>query len=92
MTLAKNIRYLRKKNNWSQEELADKLGYKCRFHDLRHYYASALHAIGIRDQYIMKFGGWKSDSILKSVYRGTLDDFETEAVEKANAYFERQFR
>lgn len=73
-------------------ELRDKLGYKCRFHDLRHYYASALHAIGIRDQYIMKFGGWKSDSILKSVYRGTLDDFETEAAEKANAYFERQFR
>lgn len=28
MTLAKNIRYLRKKNNWSQEELADKLGKK----------------------------------------------------------------
>lgn len=73
-------------------ELRDKLGYKCRFHDLRHYYASALHAIGIRDQYIMKFGGWKSDSILKSVYRGTLDDFETAAAEKATAYFERQFR
>lgn len=28
MTLSKNIRYLRKKNNWSQEYLADKLGYK----------------------------------------------------------------
>ena len=74
------------------QELRDKLGYKCRFHDLRHYYASALHAIGIRDQYIMKFGGWKSDSILKSVYRGTLDDFETAAAEQATAYFERKFR
>lgn len=28
MTLAKNIRYLRKKRNWSQEDLADKLGKK----------------------------------------------------------------
>lgn len=73
-------------------ELRDKLGYRCRFHDLRHYYASALHAIGIRDQYIMKFGGWKSDSILKSVYRGTLDDFETAAANQATSYFERQFR
>ena len=73
-------------------ELRDKLGYRCRFHDLRHYYASALHAIGIKDQYIMKFGGWKSDSILKSVYRGTLDDFETAAADQATAYFERKFR
>ena len=28
MTLAKNIRYLRKKRNWSQEDLAEKLGKK----------------------------------------------------------------
>lgn len=28
MTLGKNIRYLRKKNDWSQDFLADKLGYK----------------------------------------------------------------
>lgn len=71
------------------EELRDKLGYKCRFHDLRHYYASALHAIGLRDQYIMKLGGWKSDAVLKAVYRGTLDDFETEAADMALGYFEK---
>ena len=70
-------------------ELRDKLGYKCRFHDLRHYYASALHAVGLRDQYIMKMGGWKSDAILKSIYRGTLDDFEAEAVDMAMGYFEK---
>ncbi len=28
MTLSKNIRYLRKKNNWSQDFIAEKLGYK----------------------------------------------------------------
>jgi integrase len=72
-------------------DLRTKLGYQCRFHDLRHYYASALHAIGIRDQYIMKFGGWKSDAVLKSVYRGTLDDFEIAAAEQATSYFEKNF-
>ena len=71
------------------EELRDKLGYKCRFHDLRHYYASSLHAIGIRDQYIMKFGGWKSDAVLKSVYRGTLDDFEKKSANKAKRHFQK---
>ena len=69
-------------------ELRDRLGYKCRFHDLRHYYATALHSIGIQDQYIMKFGGWKSDSILKDVYRGTLDDFERKSADKISAFFD----
>ena len=71
------------------QELRDKLGYNFRFHDLRHYYASSLHAIGIRDQYIMKFGGWKSDSVLKSVYRGTLDDFEKKSANKAKRHFQK---
>lgn len=69
-------------------EVRDSLGLSCRFHDLRHYYASALHAIGAKDQYIMKFGGWKSDHVLKSVYRGTLDDFEAETAELSKRYFE----
>lgn len=68
-------------------ELRDSLGMTCRFHDLRHYYASALHAIGIKDQYIMKFGGWKSDHVLKSVYRDTLDDFEQIAADRAAQFF-----
>jgi len=70
-------------------ELRDKLGYNCRFHDLRHYYASACHAIGVPDQYIMKFGGWKSDAILKDIYRGTLDDFERNSADKITAYFDK---
>ena len=69
-------------------ELRDRLGYKCRFHDLRHYYASACHAIGVPDEYIMRFGGWKSDAILKSVYRGTLTDFEQNSADKISAYFD----
>lgn len=70
-------------------ELRDRLGMSCRFHDLRHYYASALHAIGVRDQYIMKFGGWQSDHVLKSIYRDTLDDFERSAAAQAAEFFEK---
>lgn len=47
-----------------------------RFHDLRHYAASMMHAMGIPDAYIMKRGGWETDSTLKRIYRGTMDDYE----------------
>lgn len=46
-----------------------------RFHDLRHYAASIMHALGIPDQYIMQRGGWSSDKVLKDIYRGTIDDY-----------------
>lgn len=45
-----------------------------RFHDLRHYAASIMHAIGIPDQYIIQRGGWSSDFVMKSIYRNTIDD------------------
>lgn len=44
-----------------------------RFHDLRHYSASIMHAIGVPDQYIMQRGGWASDNVMKSVYRNVID-------------------
>lgn len=43
-----------------------------RFHDLRHYYASALHALGVPDKYIMLYGGWESEAVLHGVYEHTL--------------------
>lgn len=46
-----------------------------RFHDLRHYAASIMHAIGVPDQYIMERGGWSSDRVLKRVYRGSIDSY-----------------
>lgn len=46
---------------------------KFRFHDLRHYSASIMHAIGVPDQYIMQRGGWASDHVMKSVYRNAID-------------------
>ena len=66
--------------------LRDRLGLSCRFHDLRHYYASFQHAIDVPDAYIMQSGGWKSDSILKSVYRNTLDDERRRNDKKINTF------
>lgn len=65
-----------------------KAGVDCRFHDLRHYYASALHAIGVPDQYIMKYGGWKNPAMLHSVYRNTLSDYEEINAKKVTDYFD----
>lgn len=54
-----------------------------RLHDLRHFYASYLHAQGIPDAYIEKFGGWSPGShVMKRVYRNALDD-ETERSKSA---------
>lgn len=64
--------------------LRNKLGLTCRFHDLRHFYASLQHAIGIKDQYIQKSGGWKSDAMLKMIYRNTLEDVEKDVADKFN--------
>lgn len=64
-------------------------GVECRFHDLRHYYASVLHAIHVPDQYIMASGGWKTDTVLKRVYRNTLSDFEKANARKATRYFNK---
>ncbi|WP_302327695.1 site-specific integrase [Enterocloster lavalensis] len=44
-----------------------------RFHDLRHYAASIMHAIGVPDLYILKRGGWASDNVMKTVYRNVID-------------------
>lgn len=57
-------------------ELGLKNGVDIRFHDLRHYFVSMAHAMGIPDRFIMAMGGFKSDFVMKSVYRNTMDDLE----------------
>ena len=59
-----------------------------RFHDLRHYSASIMHAIGIPDQYIMARGGWKTDKVLKQVYRNVISDEQKKFTDQINANFE----
>lgn len=58
-----------------------------RFHDLRHYSASIMHAIGIPDQYIMQRGGWATDGVMKAVYRGAIDEQTAKMNQKINQYF-----
>ena len=59
-----------------------------RFHDLRHYSASILHAMGIPDKYIMERGGWSTSSTLKTVYQHTMRGKNKEINNKINSYFE----
>ena len=45
-----------------------------RFHDLRHFYASYAHSMGMSDADIMKSGGWKTDNVMKNVYRHAMKE------------------
>ena len=58
-----------------------------RLHDYRHHMASALHAAGVPDQYIIQRLGHSGDSTLKRVYRHTLEDHEKAAVNAALDHF-----
>lgn len=43
-------------------------------HRLRSYFASKAHALGMPDSVILSLGGWKSDHVMKSVYRKALEE------------------
>lgn len=46
-----------------------------RYHDLRHYAASRMHAAGVPERYIETIGGWKPGStVLKRVYENVMDE------------------
>lgn len=59
-----------------------------RFHDLRHYAASIMHAIGVPDQYIMQRGGWGSDRTLKAIYRGTIAGYTQKYTDMTLSHFD----
>ena len=63
-----------------------------RFHDLRHYQASILHAMGVPDKYIMERGGWKTDSTLKNIYQHTMSDKRREIEQEIIRKFEESHR
>lgn len=57
-----------------------------RYHDLRHYAASRMHADGIPERYIEAIGGWKPGSpVLKRVYE---DAFEDEMIRMGKKFAE----
>lgn len=53
-----------------------------RFHDLRAFFVSYAHALGIPDVYIMAQGGWSSSYVMQSVYRRALEDKKDEEMAK----------
>ena len=60
-----------------------------RFHDLRHYQASILHAMGVPDKYIMERGGWSTDSTLKNIYQHTMSEKRKQVEDDIVKRFER---
>lgn len=57
-----------------------------RYHDLRHYAASHMHAVGMPERYIEAVGGWKAGSgVLKKVYENVID---LELVRQRKAYLD----
>jgi len=60
-----------------------------RFHDLRHYWVSIAHALGMPEQYILDNGGWKTSHVMKRVYRDTLSDVKKKESAKINKHFEK---
>ena len=60
-----------------------------RFHDLRHYGASILHAIGIPDIYVLHRGGWASDNVMKKVYRQVIPEEDKKQTELIVNHFSK---
>ncbi len=59
-----------------------------RFHDLRHYAVSTLHAINVPDKYIMARGGWATNYTMNNVYNHTLKSKADEMQNKISSHFE----
>lgn len=53
-------------------------GHSFRFHDLRHYTASVMLALGVPDKYAMKIMGHATNNMLKNVYQHTFEEKEKE--------------
>jgi integrase len=52
------------------QRVIKKLGIKhFSLHKLRHFYASYLHNLGYSDMQIQEMGGWKTNSVMKTVYQ-----------------------
>lgn len=58
-----------------------------RFHDLRHYNASVMLALGIPDKYAMERMGHSTNSTLKNVYQHTMKNKQDEFTALMDNYF-----
>lgn len=69
------------------ETICKNCNFKCRFHDLRHYNASVMLALGIPDKYAMGRIGHATTNMLKSVYQHIQAEKEKEFADKINEFF-----
>ena len=58
-----------------------------RFHDLRHYNASVMLALGIPDKYAMERMGHSSNSTLKNIYQHTMKGKQEDISKAIDEYF-----
>lgn len=72
-------------------ECARLLGKSYRFHDLRHFCASMLHASGMSNSSICKRCGWENDNVLIEIYRHTVEEIDRDSNDHANDVFSKKF-
>ena len=58
-----------------------------RLHDLRHYNASIMLALGIPDKYAMEIMGHATNNMLKTVYQHTMDSKNDEIAQTLSDFF-----
>ena len=61
--------------------------FQCRFHDLRHYNASVMLALGVPDKYAMGRMGHSTTNMLKTVYQHLQADKEKAFSDRINSFF-----
>lgn len=71
------------------ERVRKKAGVTCRFHDLRHYMASIMLALGVPDKYAMEIMGHSTPDMLKRVYQHTMTQKKKEVKNRIVEYFEQ---
>lgn len=63
-----------------------------RFHDLRHYNASVMLALGLPDKYAMERIGHSSNAILKNVYQHTIKEKQNEFSQILDNFFTEEIK
>ena len=63
-----------------------------RFHDLRHYWVSISHALGLPDYYLMKNGGWTTMDTPRKIYMNDMSEVVSPQETAVLAHFSEQFK
>ncbi len=63
---------------------------KFSLHKMRHYFASKMSSMNIPEADIIKMGGWKTDHVMKTVYRHSMMDKDEQAKRKAAEKLRRE--